>query len=128
MVRTLIKIALTIVGNAIGLLVVWLLLDDVHIEFSGFILALLIFTVAELVLEPLIEKLISEHAEKLRFVTSLVTTYLALLITDVVSDGLNITGVTTWILATLIVWVAVMLASVILTFLFARKVVKEVRD
>src|SRR5690242_17112616 len=103
MVRTLIKIALTILGNAIGLLVVWLLLDDVHIEFSGFIIALLIFTVAELVLEPLIEKLISEHAEKLRFVTSLVTTFLALLITDVVSDGLDIEGVGTWVLATVIV-------------------------
>src|SRR6187455_1809969 len=102
MVRTLIKIGLTIAGNAIGLLVVWLLLDDVHLEFSGFILALLIFTVAELILEPIIDKLITKHAEKLRFITALVTTFLALLITDVISDGLDIEGAGTWILATVI--------------------------
>jgi len=118
MVRTLIKIGLTIAGNAIGLLVVWLLLDDVHLEFSGFILALLIFTVAELILEPIIEKQITKHAEKLRFTTALVTTFLALLITDVISDGLNIEGVGTWILATVIVWLGTLLAGVILVRMF----------
>ena len=118
MVRTLIKIGLTIAGNAIGLLVVWLLLDDVQLEFSGFILALLIFTVAELILEPIIEKQIIKHAEKLRFVTALVTTFLALLITDLISDGLNIEGAGTWVLATVIVWLGTLLAGVILVRLF----------
>ena len=118
MVRTLIKIGLTIAGNAIGLLVVWLLLDDVHLEFSGFILALLIFTVAELILEPIIDKQITKHAEKLRFVTALVTTFLALLITDVISDGLDIEGAGTWVLATVIVWLGTLLAGVILVRLF----------
>jgi uncharacterized membrane protein YvlD (DUF360 family) len=118
MVRTLIKIGLTIAGNAIGLLVVWLLLDDVHLEFSGFILAVLIFTVAELILEPIIEKQILEHAEKLRFVTALVTTFLALLITDLISDGLNIEGAGTWLLATVIVWLGTLLAGLILVRLF----------
>ena len=118
MVRTLIKIGLTIAGNAIGLLVVWLLLDDVQLEFSGFILALLIFTVAELIIEPIIDKLITKHAEKLRFVTALVTTFLALLITDVISDGLDIEGAGTWVLATVIVWLGTLLAGVILVRLF----------
>jgi Mycobacterial 4 TMS phage holin, superfamily IV len=118
MVRTLIKIGLTIAGNAIGLLAVWLLLDDVHLEFSGFIIALLIFTVAELILEPLIEKQITKHAEKLRFATSLITTFLALLITDVISDGLDIEGAGTWVLATIIVWLGTLLAGVILVRLF----------
>jgi uncharacterized membrane protein YvlD (DUF360 family) len=120
MVRTLIKIGLTIAGNAIGLLVVWLLLDDVHLEFSGFILAVLIFTVAELILEPIIEKQITQHAEKLRFVTALITTFLALLITDLISDGLNIEGAGTWLLATVIVWLGTLLAGLILVRLFLR--------
>ncbi|MET0909448.1 MAG: phage holin family protein [Ilumatobacteraceae bacterium] len=118
MVRTLIKIALTIAGNAIGLFVASLLLEDVNLNFSGFLIALIIFTVAELLIEPIIEKVFTTHAEKLRMFTSLVTTFLALLVTDLISDGLDIEGVSTWVLATIIVWLGTLLAGVILVRLF----------
>lgn len=118
MVRTLIKIVLTIAGNAIGLLVASVLLDDVDLNASGFLIALLIFTVAELLIEPIVEKVFTTHAEKLRMLTSLVTTFLALLVTDVVSDGLSIEGAWTWVLATVIVWLGTLLAGVILVRLF----------
>jgi putative membrane protein len=124
MVRTLIKVGLTIAGNAIGLLVAALLLDDVHLDGAAFILAVVIFTVAELVLEPLIEKMVTQHAERLRMFTSLVTTFLALLVTDLLSDGLDIEGAGTWLLATVIVWAGTLLAGVILLRLF----VDERRD
>jgi len=104
MIRTLIKVGLTIAGNAIGLLVAAALLDDVKLSGAAFILAVIIFTVAELILEPFIEKMVTEHAERLRIFTSLVTTFLALLITDLLSDGLSIEGAATWLLATVIVW------------------------
>jgi uncharacterized membrane protein YvlD (DUF360 family) len=124
MVRTLIKVGLTIAGNAIGLIVAAVLLESVDLEPAAFILAVVIFTVAELVLEPLIEKLVTEHAERLRMFTSLVTTFLALLVTDLLSDGLDIEGAGTWLLATVIVWLGTLLAGVILVRLF----VKERRD
>ena len=124
MVRTLIKVALTIAGNAIGLLVAAALLDDVTLDGAAFILAVVIFTIAELILEPLIEKTVLEHAERLRMLSSLVTTFLALLVTDLLSDGLDIEGALTWVLATVIVWLGTLLAGVILVRLF----VKDVRD
>ena len=124
MVRTLIKVGLTIAGNAIGLLVAAALLDDVKLDGAAFILAVIIFTVAELILEPFIEKMVTEHAERLRIFTSLVTTFLALLITDLLSDGLSIEGASTWLLATVIVWLGTLLAGVILLRLF----VDERRD
>jgi len=124
MIRTLIKVGLTIAGNAIGLLVAAALLDDVKLSGAAFILAVIIFTVAELVLEPLIEKMVTEHAERLRIFTSLVTTFLALLVTDLLSDGLSIEGASTWLLATVIVWLGTLLAGVILLRLF----VDERRD
>ncbi len=124
MVRTLIKVGLTIAGNAIGLLVAAALLDDVKLSGAAFILAVIIFTVAELVLEPLIEKMVTEHAERLRIFTSLVTTFLALLVTDLLSDGLSIEGASTWLLATVIVWLGTLLAGVNLLRLF----VDERRD
>ena len=118
MVRTLIKIALTIAGNVIGLFVASLLLDGVHLEVGGFLIALIIFTVAEVLIEPLIEKLFTQHAEKLRMLATLVTTFLALLVTDLISDGLDIEGAGTWILATVIVWLGTLLAGVVLVRLF----------
>jgi len=118
MIRTLIKVGLTIAGNAIGLLVAAALLDDVKLSGAAFILAVIIFTVAELILEPFIEKMVTEHAERLRIFTSLVTTFLALLITDLLSDGLSIEGASTWLLATVIVWLGTLLAGVILLRLF----------
>ena len=124
MIRTLIKVGLTIAGNAIGLLVAAALLDDVKLSGAAFILAVIIFTVAELILEPFIEKIVTEHAERLRIFTSLVTTFLALLVTDLLSDGLSIEGASTWLLATVIVWLGTLLAGVILLRLF----VDERRD
>lgn len=124
MIRTLIKVGLTIAGNAIGLLVAAALLDDVKLSGAAFILAVIIFTVAELILEPFIEKMVTEHAERLRIFTSLVTTFLALLVTDLLSDGLSIEGASTWLLATVIVWLGTLLAGVILLRLF----VDERRD
>jgi uncharacterized membrane protein YvlD (DUF360 family) len=118
MVRTLIKIGLTIAGNAIGLFVASLLLDGVNLDVGGFLIALIIFTVAELLIEPIIEKLFTQHAEKLRVLSALVTTFLALLVTDLISDGLDIEGAGTWILATVIVWLGTLLAGVILVRLF----------
>ena len=41
---------------------------------------------------------------------------------------LEIEGATAWILSTLIVWVAVLLATFILGLIFAKRLVKEIRD
>jgi putative membrane protein len=47
------------------------------------------------------------------WVAGLVTTYLALLITDIFSDGLSIEGVGTWIMGTVVVWLGTLLYDVV---------------
>ena len=64
MVRTLIKIVLTIAGNAIGLSSRRAARRHGP-QRRGFLIALLIFTVAELLIEPIVEKVFTKHAEKL---------------------------------------------------------------
>jgi putative membrane protein len=125
MIRMLIRLALTIVGNAIGLLIAGAVLDDMDMSADGFLIALLVFTVAEVVLQPLITKIALQNAEALQGGTALVTTFVALLITDLVSDGLNISGAVTWLLATLIVWLTTMLAGVILAAIFLKNVAED---
>ncbi len=49
------------------------------------------------------------------------------MITAAVSDGLSISGTTTWILATLIVWLAALLAALILPVFLVKKTVDNRR-
>jgi len=57
----------------------------------------------------------------------LATTLVGLIITAWISDGLSISGLDTWLLATLIVWLAALLAGVILPMLLVKKAVDNNR-
>jgi len=120
MVRTLIRIGLTLLGNALGLWVASLVLDDMHVSGTAFVLAVVIFTVLIAILQPLVTKMAVKHAESLQGGSALITTFLALVITDLISDGLSISGAVTWILATVIVWLGSLLAGVLLPMIFLK--------
>ena len=125
MIRLLIRVGIALLGAAIGLIVAAIVLgDDMSLDGPAFVLALVIFVVLTAVLEPLIEKIGDEHVSLIATFSSLITTFLALLITELVSDGLSITGSITWVLATLIVWVCTALA----TWILLRMFIKNVRE
>ena len=124
MIRMLIRIGIALLGAAIGFIIAALVLDDMTLDGAAFLIAVGIFVVLTAVLEPLIEKIGDEHLSIVSMFSSLITTFLALLITELVSDGLNITGSVTWVLATLIVWASTALATLIL----ARMFIKNVRE
>lgn len=122
MIRLLIRIGLALLGDAIGLWIASLVLDGMTIDGLGFVLAVVIFTVLTFVFEPLIDRVASNRAPALSGGSALISTFLSLLITDLVSDGLNIEGVGTWVAATVIVWICTMIAGWLLPLLFLRNV------
>lgn len=124
MIRLLIRIGVALLGAAIGLIVGAVVLDDMTLDGAAFLLAIVIFVVLTAVLEPLIEKIGDEHLSLIATFSSLITTFLALLITELVSDGLNISGASTWLFATLIVWASTALA----TWILLRMFIKNVRE
>ncbi len=124
MIRLLTRLALAVAGNAIGLWLAALLLDDMDIDGVSFVVAVLIFTVLFAVLEPLIQKQALKNVEALQGSSALITTLVALILTDLTSDGLSVSGVGTWILATVIVWLGTIVAGVLL----ARFVLKQAAD
>ncbi len=124
MIRMLIRVAIALLGAAIGLIVAAAVLDDMTLDGAAFLLAIIIFVVLTAVLEPLIEKIGDEHVSLIATFSSLITTFLALLITELVSDGLTIDGLVTWLLATLIVWACTALA----TWILLRMFIKNVRE
>ena len=99
--------------SAIALWVGSLLLDDMSITWIGIITASLIYTVTMMLLRPLIGSLVRQYAERGVAFVGLVVAFLSLVVTDLLSDNLNIEGWVTWVLATLIVWVAIVVVRML---------------
>jgi uncharacterized membrane protein YvlD (DUF360 family) len=122
-VRLLLRIGLAVAANAVALLVAAALLDGVRLDASGFVLAVVIFSSASFLITPLVTWIVIRRARALIGVVALVSTFVVLLITDVLSDGFSIEGVTDWILAVLIVWVVNLAAT-----LASRPLLRRERD
>jgi uncharacterized membrane protein YvlD (DUF360 family) len=126
-IRFLVSIAISLAAAAVGLLVAAAILDDVAVNASGFIVAVAIFGVLQGVLGPFIAKTAHRNAPALMGGIGLVTTFVALVVTELVSDGLEIEGATTWILATLIVWLASVVASMLIPLILVKAGVESAR-
>jgi putative membrane protein len=127
-IRLLVRMAVAVAANAVGLIVAAALLDGVHLNGAAFFVAVVIFTVVFALLHPFL-LMQMRRGRGLAFVgAALLATLVALIVTDLVSDGLTIDGAGTWIAATVIVWLAALLAAFILPFLGLRKFMEERRD
>jgi putative membrane protein len=114
MIRLVLTVVMHVLACAIGLVVAAAILDDMALDLSGFLIAVGIFAAVDLVAQPLIIKIGWRHAQALTGSSALLSTFVALVVTTIVSDGLRITGVGTWLLATVIVWAATLVAAVLL--------------
>lgn len=128
MLRLLASLVLAILANAVGLIVCSLLLEDFSIDGVAFVTAVLIFTAATVVLDPLITKIAITNVPALRGGVALVTTLVGLIITTLISDGIQITGITTWVLATLIVWLFALIATLILPLVVFKKTLQKTKS
>jgi uncharacterized membrane protein YvlD (DUF360 family) len=105
MVRLLISFAISLVSAALGLLLAAWILDDFHVEPGGFLVAVLVFAIAQAILSPFIFNVARQYASALLGGIGLVSTFVALLIASLFPGGIRVDGVVTWILATLIIWI-----------------------
>lgn len=128
MLRLLASLVLNLLANAVGLLVASLILDGFNIEGFAFVLAVLIFTIIEVIADPLLEKIANASVPALRGGVALVTTFVSLFITSLLSDGIQVDGAATWVLATLIVWLFSLIATLILPLLLFKKVLNKNRQ
>jgi putative membrane protein len=125
--RLIVSFAIHLVANAVGLLVANLVLDDLTIDAGPFLWAVLIFTVVETFAGPLIMKIALQNAKGLMGGIALVVTFVGLFVTEIIADGFDINGVSTWIAATVIVWLAAMLAGLIIPVILVKSGVESAR-
>lgn len=121
MVRFLIRVAIFLGTAALGLLVAAFLLPDVRLSVSGFIVAVVVFALAQSLLAPFIFNVARKYASPLLGGIGLVSTFVALLIASFFPGGLTISGISTWISATLVVWIVTALGAWVLPILFLKE-------
>jgi uncharacterized membrane protein YvlD (DUF360 family) len=129
MVRLLVRTAIVLIGNAVGLIVASLVFSGFDIDVTSFIVALIIFTVSFAVLTPFIVSVLRRNDSSAAALggVALISTFVALVVTDLLSDGLSISGIGTWIGATFVVWLVSLIAIWILPFLGLKKYLDERR-
>lgn len=120
MVRFLLRIAVFLGSSAIGLLAAAGLVPGVSLSALGFIATVVIFTVAQAILSPFFLKMANRYASAFLGGIGLVSTFVALLLASLLSNGLSIHGIGSWIAATVVVWLVTALATVVLHILVLR--------
>ena len=129
MIRLVVRTAIALVGNAVGLIVASLVFDDFSINVTGFIVALIIFTIAVALLTPFLSQMLQRNRSSSSALggVALISTFAALLVTDLLSDGLTISGISTWIGATVVVWLGSLIAVFILPYLGLKRYLEDHR-
>ena len=121
MVRLIAVTVVELVANAIGLLVAKWLLPGFVITPAGFLWVIVVFTAARFILAPLIFKLSFKYVRAITGGIALVTTFVGLLVTTWLTDGLQIAGFSTWVIATLVVWLFGVIAVLVLPLVIFKK-------
>lgn len=111
--------------GAIALIIVHFALPGVSLSVNGFFAAIGVFTLAHMILGPFVLSVALHYAAPLAGGVGLVATLLALWIASMVPDGIAISGVGSWILAPIIVWVITALGGWIFMALVIDKWIKR---
>lgn len=125
MVRFLAVTVVELAASAVGLIVAAWLLPGVVLTLTGFVVAVCIFTAAKVILGPLVFKLSFKYARALTGGIALVTTFVGLLVTSWLTSGLTIIGASTWVMATIIVWLFSVIATLVLPLLIFKKILAQ---
>jgi len=126
-IRLLVRLLIAFVSNAVGLIVAAAVLDGMSLNATGFIVAVAVFTVVFALMQPFLISAFRRAPGALLGGVALIATLVSLILTTLLTDGLSIRGVGTWIAATVIVWLGSVLAAFILPYLGLKKYLDERR-
>jgi hypothetical protein len=105
--------AVVLLGSwAIGLLVAAWVVPGVSVSVSGFIVAVVLFSVAQAILSLFCLKLPHGYASLLLGGTGLALTLVALSLASVLTHGLTIRGIASWVAATIVVWLVTTVGAI----------------
>jgi hypothetical protein len=118
--QILLRAAVLLVSSAIGLLVAAWVVPHVSLAVSGFVAAVVVFSVAQAALSLLILKLPHGYASLLLGGTGLALTLVGLSLASALTQGLTIRGGASWVATTLVVWLVTTIGAISLPELLGR--------
>ena len=121
MVRFLIRAAVFLGTAALGLFLAALLIPGFHVHLAGFLVAIIVFALVQWLIEWLIARIFHRSAPTVAGIAGLLSTFLALWIATLITDGLSFDGVGAWILAAVVVW----LTTAVLGWLAAKFLLRD---
>jgi uncharacterized membrane protein YvlD (DUF360 family) len=127
-IRFLVRTAIVLVANAVGLLVAAALLEGVQLSAGGFVVAVIVFTVVYALMQPFLASQLSRRGSSALGGVSLIASLIGLIVTAIVSDGLSIDGLGAWVGAAVIVWAGALVAAFILPLLGLKRYLEARRD
>lgn len=121
MVRLLLRGVVFLASSAIGLLVAAWLIPGVSVTVSGFVVAVVVFSVAQAILSPFIFKMARRYASAFLGGIGLLSTLVALILASVLTHGVSIRGLGSWVAATVVVWLVTAVATLVLPLVIREK-------
>lgn len=128
MVRFLVNTLIFLGSAAVGLWVTALVVDGFSVSAAGLIIATVIFAILQSILSPFIFKMTTKYASAFTGGVGLVSTFVSLFITSLFGDYLTVDGVSTWFVATVLVWLFTAVATWLLPLIFLRNQVEKRKD
>jgi putative membrane protein len=126
-IRLLVRTVIALASNAVGLIVAAAVLDGMSLDATGFVIAVVVFTIVFAFLQPFLISVLRRSPGPVLGGVALIATLASLIITTLLTDGLSISGLGTWVAATVIVWLGSVLAAFILPYLGLKKYLEERR-
>lgn len=129
MIRFLIRCAVFLGSAVVGLLIARWVVDDLTIDWGAFVGVAVVFAALQSLFAPFIAKVATNNAPALIGASGLLSTFLALLVCSLIFDGLRLEGgPVTWLVTSVVVWLATMLATLLLPMLFVKRGVQRRRQ
>jgi CDP-diglyceride synthetase len=102
-----IRLLTSLAGIAVGIVVSATLLDDFSTDAGAVVVATVLFWIVHLAVQFLaLRVLIRQPSVALAGLLALASTIVALIIVNIIVSGMRIHGISTYVLATLIIWLA----------------------
>ena len=109
-----IRLAASLAGIAVGIVVAATVLDRFSVDAGALVFATVLFWIVHLIVQFLaLRVLIRQPSVALAGLLALASTVVALIVVNVVVDGMSISGASTYVLATLIIWLSTVVGDIV---------------
>jgi uncharacterized membrane protein YvlD (DUF360 family) len=129
MIRFLIRLVVWFAAAFIGIVAADLILSGFSVSgWTSYVVVAAIFAVIQALISPLMNQYTERNAKMFMGGVGIFATLVALILTNLISGALSISGLGTWVAAAIIVWLFGAVAAWILPFFLVKKVVNERRS